>query len=298
MSLTTSELTPADLSCICNKDNDGGLFNGDGLYAIIVLFLIMSMMGGWGGFGGFGGNNIAADGAAMYPWINQLQATQAGFSEQATNTAISNLANAVNGGFGDTALGIAGINQNICQTGNGIAAAVNNGFAQAEIANNARQMASIQQDFATQTAITSGLSDLAAQFASCCCENRLGNADLKYTVATEACADRAALNDGLRDVITNQTANTQSLLTTINNGIQSIQDKLCAQELEAEKRENDNLRAQLNLANLQASQTAQTSRILADNAAQTSALEQYLNPAPVPAYVVQNPNGCGCGFNC
>lgn len=58
------------------------------------------------------------------------------------------------------------------------------------------------------------------------------------------------------------------------------------------------------MANLAASQNAQTSRILADNAAQTVALEQYLNPTPVPAYMVQNPNccgnfynGCGCGYN-
>ena len=57
------------------------------------------------------------------------------------------------------------------------------------------------------------------------------------------------------------------------------------------------------MANLAASQTAQTARILSDNAAQTLALEQYLNPTPVPAYPVANPNccqqnnncGCGCG---
>lgn len=306
MSITSSELTPADLSCICGNKNNDGLFGGDGLYAIIVLFILMGMMGGYGGFGGFGGgfNNVAADGMAMYPWMNQLQATQQGFTEQQTNNAISNLSNAVTSGFGDTALGIAGINQNICASSNGITAAINNGFSQAEVANNARQMANMQQGFNTQTAITSGLNDLSGQFANCCCENRLASADLKYTIATEACADRAAVNDGIRDVVANQTANTQSLLNTINSGIQSIQDKLCAQELEAEKRENDNLRTQLNLANLQASQTAQTSRILADNAAQTVALEQYLNPAPVPAYPVQNPNccsggwgGCGCGCN-
>ena len=300
MSLTTSEMSPADLRA-CTGNNDG-LFGGDGLYAIIVLFILMGMMGGYGGFGGFGGaNNIAADGAAMYPWMNQLQATQQGFTEQQTNNAIANLSNAVTSGFGDTALGIAGINQNICASGNAITSAVANGFAQAEIADNARQMANMQQAFGTQTALTDGLFNLSSQFANCCCENRLGNADLKYTIATEACADRSAVNDGIRDIVANQTANTNSLLTTITNGIQSIQDKLCAQELEAEKRENDNLRTQLNLANLQASQTAQTSRILADNAAQTVALEQYLNPAPVPAYAVQNPNccsaswgGCGC----
>lgn len=296
MSLTTSEMSPADLAAVCDNKNDG-LFGGDGLYAIIVLFILMGMMGGYGGFGGFGGfgsNNLAVDSMAMYPWMNQLQATQQGFTEQQTNYAISNLGNTVASGFGDTALGIAGINQNICQSGNAITAAVNNGFAQAEIANNARQVANLQQDFNTQTAITGGINNLSSQFANCCCENRLAAADTKYTIATEACADRAAVNEGVRDIMANQTANTNSLLTTITSGIQSIQDKLCAQELEAEKRENDNLRQQLNMANLQASQTAQTSRILADNAAQTVALEQYLNPAPVPAYPVQNP-ACSCG---
>lgn len=61
------------------------------------------------------------------------------------------------------------------------------------------------------------------------------------------------------------------------------------------------LENQLNIANLQASQTAQTARLLADNAAQTTAIEQYLNPTPVPAYTVQNPNCCAqntyCGCN-
>ena len=62
------------------------------------------------------------------------------------------------------------------------------------------------------------------------------------------------------------------------------------------------LHTQLNMANLKESQNSQTAAILANNAAQTAALEQYLNPAPIPAYVVQNPNccgqttfGCGCG---
>jgi len=122
---------------------------------------------------------------------------------------------------------------------------------------------------------------------NCCCENRLGTADLKYTVAQEACNDRQAVSDGIRDVIANQTANTQAIL-----------DKLCQQEIDALKTQNANLQTQINLANLQASQTAQTARILSDNAAQTLALEQYLNPTPVPAYMVQNPNCCTQNFGC
>ena len=116
------------------------------------------------------------------------------------------------------------------------------------------------------------------------CQNRAGLADLKYTVATEACADRSAISDALKDVIASNTANTQAIL-----------DKLCQQEIDALKAQNQQLQMQNYLASLAASQSAQTGQILTDNAAQTTALLRSLNPAPIPAYVVANPNGCNCG---
>lgn len=143
-----------------------------------------------------------------------------------------------------------------------------------------------------QANVLETLNSMAANFQNCCCDNRVQLADLKYTVATEACADRQSVNDALRDVIASNTANTQAIL-----------DKMCQQEIDALKTQNENLRTQINLANLAASQNEQTAKIMADNAAQTMALEQYLNPAPIPAYVVQNPNCCtpgyvnGCGCN-
>lgn len=91
-------------------------------------------------------------------------------------------------------------------------------------------------------------------------------------------------------------------MNTMNQGIQSIQDKLCQQENDALKTENANLRTQINMANQAALINGQTQTMLADNAAQTFALEQYLNPTAKPAYIVQNPNccqgnvGCGCGM--
>lgn len=133
----------------------------------------------------------------------------------------------------------------------------------------------------TQMNTLQAVNGIQAQLAQCCCDNRLATCQTQNVIATEAAATRAA-----------NTQNTQAIL-----------DKLCALELDGYKRENENLRAQLNMANLAASQTAQTARILADNAAQTVALEQYLNPAPIPAYAVQNPNCCqqktcggGAGF--
>ena len=150
--------------------------------------------------------------------------------------------------------------------------------------------------------ITGQISGLASALQNCCCENRLGTADLKYTVANEACADRQAVNEGLRDILTNNTANTNAIIGALTQGFQSVQDTLCQQELDAYKRENDNLRTQINLQNQSALIQGQTAQILADNANQTYALEQYLNPTAKPAYIVQNPNccqgnvSCGCGM--
>ena len=139
-----------------------------------------------------------------------------------------------------------------------------------------------------QNSLNQSLNSIAMGQQNCCCENRAAIADLKYTIATEACADRNAISMGVRDIIQNQ-----------SQGIQTIIDKLCQQEIDALKTQNANLQTQINLAALQASQATQTGQILADNAAQTAVLRQALNPTPIPAYVVQNPNGCGCNnFQC
>lgn len=160
--------------------------------------------------------------------------------------------------------------------------AICNGFAGVEASANARQIADMQSTFALQS-----------QFADCCCENRLASCQTQNIVQNEGNATRFADLNNTRDIIENANRNNQAIL-----------DKLCALELDAKNDKIADLERQLTMANLAASQTAQTGRILADNAAQTVALEQYLNPSPIPAYVVQNPNccthnsgcGCGCGF--
>ena len=230
----------------------GGMGNSfGGDWAWIILLLLL----GWGN-NGWGGNGNGGVGS-LYPWMNQTDTINGGFRDQMLNTSITSIRD-----------GITGISSQLC-----------NGFASAEIAANGRQMADMNQMFALQS-----------QFADCCCENRLASADLKYTVATENCADRYEAAQNTRDIIDSQSRGTQAIL-----------DKLCALELDAKNTKIADLERQLTMANLAASQTAQTGKILADNAAQTVALEQYLNPAPIPAYVVQNPNccpqnsGCGCG---
>ena len=308
-------------------NNNGGFLGGaDGSWFILFILILMCG-GGWGnGFGGFGGNNLPSDTAVMYPWMNQSNQIHDGFRDQMINGTVTGIQSSVTSGFADTALGLAGINQNICQTGNGVVNALNTGFAgvnagmsngfagvtagmnsgfsQAEISANARQMATMQQgytnqiadlerSYAAQTAQTAQMNSLQSQLAQCCCDNRQATADLKYTVATENCADRTAAMQNTRDIIDAQTRGTQAIL-----------DKLCALELDGVKgqlaqaqRENVGLQNQLNMANLAASQTAQNSQIV-------DSIYNRLSTCPVgttpvygnqPIFTCPQNASCGCG---
>lgn len=255
--------------------NNGGFgFGGDSWGWIILLLLCAN--GGWGFGGGFGGGfgNMAL--GYDFPWLltgqNGInQNTNAGFRDAMLQDGITSVRD-----------GISGLSTQLCNGFSGVNAAIANSAAQAEIAANARQIADMQQNFSLQSAL-----------ANCCCENRLGIADLKYTVATENCADRAALSDGLRDVIANQTAATQKIL-----------DKLCDQELQAERRDNANLRSELMYARGQASQVEQTAALRAAQATTANQLIAELRSCPIPAQPVYGSQpiftcgGNSCGVNC
>lgn len=248
--MALQDMSAADLAAVMNNDgnNDGW---GGGWWWIIILFLFA----GWGNNRGFNGGGGAgeAGGDMLYPWMNQAQTTWQGISN---------------------------IQQDLCNGFAGVTAAVTNGFAQSEIADNARQIANMQQQFA-----------LSQQFADCCCENRLGIANLGADIAREACADRAAVSDGVRDILANQTASVQRIL-----------DQMCQDKIDAKNEEIANLRQQLNMQNLAASQIAQTQ-------AMVDGIYNRLSTCPVgtvpvygeqPIFTCQNNNnydncGCGCG---
>ena len=275
-------LSASDVLALTGAGNMG--LNGAGGEAI-WLFALLALMGGFGG-NGFGGNGGFNNG---FMWGNNIatqDSVQNGFNQAATQNMLTGLQSTVNSGFGDTALGIAGINQNICNTGAGITAAVTNGFAQNEIADNARQIANMQQGFNMQTAITGGMNDLQSQLAQCCCENRLATQGLQSTIIQENCADREALSNGIRDIIANQTAGTQKII-----------DQMCQDKIDAKNEKIAELQNQLNMQNLIASQTAQTAQLVADNTAQTQYIVNRVAPYPIPSYNVPNPFGCGCGNN-
>lgn len=82
----------------------------------------------------------------------------------------------------------------------------------------------------------------------------------------------------------------------IASDTQAILDKLCQQELDAKNETIANLRAQVNMQNLAASQAAQTAALIADNTSQTQYIVNRVAPYPIPAYAVSAPYGYGYGF--
>ena len=258
----------SDIAALLGNRDSGGLGGNDGALWLIIILVLFG--GCWGNnrygnqSGGYGAGGVG--GNELYPWINQTEVVNSGFRDQMINSGINGLQQSVTNGF-------SGVQQSLCSGFAGVNAGMANGFSQ------------------TQLAMLQGFNGVQAQQAQCCCDNQLAMANQTAALLAEHCADRQALNEGVRDIIANDTANTQRII-----------DKMCDQELQAERRDNDNLRQQINMMNLAASQAQQTQQLIADNFAQTNALEQYLAPVPRPAYIVQNPNccqqvvGCGCGM--
>lgn len=158
----------------------------------------------------------------------------------------------------------------------GLSNALSSGFASAEISRANTNTNTLQALWSMQ---------MAQQ--QCCCDTRAAISELAGTVGSEACETRYANAQNTRDII-----------DSVNQASRATLDKLCQLELDAKNDRIAELERALTAANLTASQTAQTSQILADNARQTVALEQYLNPVPVPAYVVANPNCCNTNTGC
>ena len=277
------ELSPSDAIALAgNGNNDGFGGNGNGWW-IILLFMIF----GWGGnrgYGNNGGNNGYVGGDLLYPWLNQSNQINDGFRDQMMNGTLNGIQQSVTAGFANAATQLcqccADMQMALCNGFNNVNTNIMQGLNSIEAGANARQMANMQQQFAAQMQMQNGFNGLQYQ-----------TADQTATILAEHCADRAALSDGVRDIITSQQAGTQRIL-----------DQMCQDKIDAKNEEIANLRQQINMMNLAASQAQQTQQLIADNLAQTNALEQYLAPVPRPAYIVQNPNccqqnlGCGCGF--
>lgn len=266
-----------------------GMGLGSDWGSLIILFLLFGMFGNGGFGGGFGGY-----GNAEFPWLwngqnginaniaSGFQNAQLSDSITSVRDGISGLSTQMCGSTGDIQMSLCNGFNSVNNSVNGVNNSISN--AQNAIAQQmyTNQIADLERSFAAQTANTQGLTALQAQLAQCCCDNRAATQDVKFTMAQEACATRA-----------NSTANTQAIL-----------DKLCQLEIDNYKRENDSLRTQLNLANLQASQVAQTAELRASQATTANQLVAELRSCPIPSQPVYGnspifsaPNYAGCGCN-
>lgn len=277
--------------------NGGGGFGFGGDWAWILLLLVLG--GGWGGFGGFGmGGMMGAGmlgmdmGFGLYPWMNQVNQMNDGFRDQMLNSNVTSIRDGVQGLSTQLCQCCGDMRYDLANSANGI----QNSIFGAQVAIgqqlNANEMASLNRSFAEQSANQQGFNGVQS-----------GIADLRYTTAKESC-----------DTRTQAAMNTRDIIDAIKGGDQMIYDKLCALELDGVKtqlaqaqRENVGLQNQLNMANFNASQTAQNAFIADGLNREVDALYNRLKNCPVntiPVYgnqpiftCPQSANTCGCGNN-
>ena len=263
--------------------NGFGGFGGDSaIWLIVLLALIWGNNGNGNGF--FGGGNNFDNG---YAWLSNGQKEIMANTNNGFDTL--HLSNQIEG----VRDGIYGLSNQLCNCCSDMQQTVSNGFANAEVADNARQIANMQQAFSNQIATLQGFNGITSELCDASAENRLGQANLTATILSENCADRQALNEGVRDIIANQTS-----------GIQRILDQLCQDKIDAKNEKIADLERQLSMKDLQASQVAQNAFIAQGFANEVDQLYNRLNNCPVPSTPVygRTPiftcnNGCGCGGN-
>ena len=250
-----------------------GGFGGDGAIWLIVLLAIIWGNNGNGNGGFFGGGRGFDDG---YAWLSNGQKEIMANTNNGFDTLhLSNQLDTVNSG-------IYSLSNQLCNCCADMQQTVSNGFFNAEISANNRQMADMNQNFA-----------LSQQLSTASADNRLGIANLNSTIISENCADREALSNGIRDIIASQTA-----------GVQRVLDQLCQDKIDAKNEKILDLQRQLDMADLRASQVAQNAFIAQGFANEVDQLYNRLNNCPVPSTPVygRTPiftcnNGCGCGTN-
>ena len=266
-----------------NGGYGNGFLGGDGIWALLLFALIWG--NGFGGFGGMGG--FAADGAMLYPWMNQADITTSGFQNQMLQSSIQGLQSSVTSGFGDvqTALcgGFAGVNASINNAQNAVSQQLYT-----------NQIADLERSFNAQTAVSGGIQGLSSQLAQCCCDNRLATCQTQNTIQNEGNQTRFADANNTRDII-----------DATNRGNQMILDKLCQLELDGVKQNYENRIAGMQnvIDGLSAQVNAADRRVAMGE--EVDALYNRLSSCPVPTTPVYgrtpiftcNNNGCGCGNN-
>lgn len=199
MSLTTSEMSPADFGALMGNNNDGA-FGGNGAWWLIVLFLFI-FAGGWGN--GFGGRSTGS--GAMDNYV--LNSDFAELSRQLDNSTDrlamqgNQIANGLCDGFYTQAQLVNGVNTNILQSANALQNQISSCCC-----DNREAIAGINYNMAmnsnaTQNAITSGF-----------CQTNFNN------------------QTNTRDIIESQNAGTRAILDAIQaNKVEALNQRIAEQ---------------------------------------------------------------------
>lgn len=267
MSLTTSEMTPADIAAVTggNRGNCGGW--GGNWESFIILFLIFGMFG-WGGFGGgFGGGGFGAQ-----QGYDTRADIQRGFDNSSVITKLDGITQGICSLGYDQLSQMNGINTTVMQTGFGL----QNAIQQNSIAN--------MQGF---NGVDKAICGVQSQIADCCCGVQRAIDGVNYNMLSNANVLQNTIQNTTRDIIDNANANSRAIL-----------DYLCQDKISTLQQENQSLR----LAASQANQNAVLRAAMEANTAEI--IRRTGNDCPIPAYVVPNPNCCygnpigvGGGYN-
>lgn len=264
MSITASEMTPADIAAVTNNNGGSGMGNwGDGAWWIIILLLF-----GWGrgfGGGGYGGNSCGNGGSAC--------ATQADVRAAVDQQTLISKLDQQTYGLADSTYAINNtINQNFRGVDNAICTLGYN--------------------------IQGGFNGIQHSMDKCCCETQRlierGFADTNYNLATQACDTRHAIYNSTRDIIDNQNANSRAILDFLTKDkIDTLQSENLALRFRASQSEQNSFIA--------ANQEAQTAELIRRFGLdrQTCPIPAYVVPNPNCCYQynVASANNCGCGGN-
>lgn len=265
MSLTTSEMTPADIrACTCGNDgyNNGGMFGNDSWAWIVILLLFGYGGRGFGFGGGFGGGQ---GGCGCEPCATQSD-VRAAVDQQ---TLISKLDQQTYGLADSTYALNNTINQNFRGVDNAICTLGYN--------------------------VQAGFNTLGYQLSDCCCATQRAIDSVKYENATNTCAIQNTIQNTTRDILENANANSRAILDALNaNYIRTLESENNSLKLSASQA-NQN-------AVLMAAMDANKAEILRRTGAEYP-VPAYVVSAPTPINFPTNccgqvqfaHNGCGCG---
>lgn len=194
------------------NSNRGGMFGGDGWWAIIIFALIFGWgNGGYGGFGGGGNSGGVVDGYVLTSDFANVERKIDG----------------VNSGMCD---GFYAMNTGMLNGFAGVTQAVTSGFSAAELARCNQQAALMQQ-----------LNAMQRSADNCCCENRAAIAQVRYDMATQACDTRNTIQNAVRDITDNQNAGTREILNFLTQSrIQGLESENQALKLAASQAAQNN----------------------------------------------------------